>query len=84
METDKVSSPFDIARKLSSRIFNKRVFVECYFRKPAIVCFKVQDLSKNVHNCLAISRSYSFENDGKTDTGQSHQNSVGHLILELG
>ena len=35
-----------------SQIFNKRVFVECNFRKPFIVSFKVQGLSKNAHSSL--------------------------------
>ena len=62
--TNKVSSPFDIAQKISSQIFNKGVFVECNFRKPAILSFIVQDLSKNAYNYLVISCSYTFENNG--------------------
>ena len=46
------------------------MFVECDFRKPGIVSFKVQDLSKNVHNSLATRRLSTFENNGKSETEQ--------------
>ena len=46
----------------------KECLLNAIVKKPVIVSFKVQDLSKNIRNCLAISRS--LDNNGKTETGQ--------------